>query len=818
MNDLRFALRTLRKNPGFALVAILSLALGTGANTAIFSLMDAVMLRMLPVSHPEELIFAGTKAVQIGAVRVSEDITVSSFEYIQRETRTLTSITAVLPEAETAIGVDGVTDRSRLNAVSQNCFSTLGVNALLGRVLEPGDAHPGGRVAVLTYSYWQRRFGGDPGVLGRTIAINTVPFTVAGVTGREFYGISARSPADVIIPAETLPQVTAGAISSTPRKPDQAVGTVIGRLKAGVTKEQAQAELTALLREALLQNAGVSPARFQAISNITVEIKPASEAFQSLRNQFAAPLQVLMAVVGIVLLIACANLANLLLAKAAGRQREIAIRMSLGSSRWRIVRQLLTESALLAGAGGALGFVFAVWARDAIIAAVAIPEAALGWNYRVIAFTAATCLLSALIFGTMPALRAASLDFSAALKGSGTRVTGRFTAGRVLVAAQTALSLALLTGAGLFLNTFRNLDHIDIGYARKDALLVTIDPALAGYRGARLMELYQQSVDTIARIPGVQSVSHMRDRLMTGRLSMNGISVPGYTPKSGEDMTHMWVIANSVGPRFIEAAGMRLIAGRDFTERDNQHSAKVAVINETMARHYFGGANPIGRKISNGPGEPLMEIVGVVGDLKYFALREDRQDVMFTPALQESEASKRATLVVRTSIEPSRVAPAVRSAIRSLDAAIPMYDVITVDQQVEKTLSLQRLLAVLSTFFGGLALLLAAIGLYGVLSYTVSRRTSEIGIRMALGARPRSVLRMILQETAHLIFAGVAMGVALALAGTRLVKNMLFGVSATDVPTITAACVVLLAFALLAAFIPARRASRVDPMVALRHE
>lgn len=283
-------------------------------------------------------------------------------------------------------------------------------------------------------------------------------------------------------------------------------------------------------------------------------------------------------------------------------------------------------------------------------------------------------------------------------------------------------------------------------------------------------------------------------------------------------MTHMWVIANSVGPRFIEAAGMRLIAGRDFTERDNQHSAKVAVINETMARHYFGGANPIGRKISNGPGEPLMEIVGVVGDLKYFALREDRQDVMFTPALQESEASKRATLVVRTSIEPSRVAPAVRSAIRSLDAAIPMYDVITVDQQVEKTLSLQRLLAVLSTFFGGLALLLAAIGLYGVLSYTVSRRTSEIGIRMALGARPRSVLRMILQETAHLIFAGVAMGVALALAGTRLVKNMLFGVSATDVPTITAACVVLLAVALLAAFIPARRASRVDPMVALRHE
>jgi predicted permease len=819
MNELRFALRTLRNNPGFALVAILSLALGTGANTAIFSLIDAVMLRMLPVSHPEELIFVGTNAVQMGAVRLSESITVSSLEYLQRETKSLASIGAVVSQAETAITMAGQTERSTVNAVSPNYFSALGVNAFLGRVLEPGDGKPGGRVALLSYAYWQRRFGGDPGILGRTIAINTVPFTIAGVTPREFYGISARTPADVMIPAATLPQVDAAAISAEFPKPDKAAGTVIGRLKPGVSLAQAEAELTTLLRQALTQNAGISPARIQAITKISVEAKPASEALQSLRNQFSAPLEVLMTVVAIVLLIACANIANLLLAKAAGRQREIAIRMSLGSSRGRVVRQLLTESLLLAAAGGALGLLFAIWARDALIAAVGVADAALAWNYRVIAFTAATCLASAVIFGTMPALRATALDFATAFKGaSGARGSGRFTVGRALVAAQVALSLALLMGAGLFLNTFRNLDRIDIGYARKDALLVTVDPQVAGYRGARLAELYREVLDEVAKIPGVRSVSRMRDRLMTGRLMMDSVFVPGYTPKSGEDINRMFVIANSVGPHFIATSGMRLLAGRDFAESDDLRSPKVAVINETMAHHFFEGGNAVGHQFANGPGEPLVEIIGIVGDLKYFAVREGKQDVMFLPALQGSDASSRATLVLRTSIEPSRIASAVRAAIRAIDASIPVYDLITVDQQVDKTLSLQRLLAWLSIFFGGLALLLAAIGLYGVLSYTVAQRTGEIGIRMALGAQPRTVLRMILGETARLIVAGVALGVVLALAGARLVKSMLFGVSDTDPASLAAAAAILLTFAFVAACLPARRASRVDPMVALRNE
>ncbi|HWZ31040.1 MAG TPA: ABC transporter permease [Bryobacteraceae bacterium] len=819
MHDLRFALRKLRKNPAFALVAILSLALGTGANTAIFSLIDAVMLRMLPVSHPEQLVFVNTNAVQMGSVRVSESIRVASLDYIAQHATNLSGIAASQLDGKIGIGVDGQTDRAAASFVSPAYYSVLGVNPLMGRTLTADDAQPGGRVAVLSYAYWQRRMGGSPTVLGRQITVNSVPFVIVGVTPREFYGVSADDSSDITVPFATLPQVTAGKISSESPKLDDATGLVFARLKNGVTLQQAAAELTPLLRQSLLQSGGETPARFQAVSKLRVDLTPGSQGLSHVRNRFSEPLKVLMAVVAIVLLIACANIANLLLAKSSARQREIAIRMSLGSSRWRLVRQLLTESLLLAIGGGALGLLFAVWARDAIVRAAAVPDIPFTWDLRVIGFTAGVCLLNALLFGTMPALRATSFDFATALKSSRTgRTAGRLTLGRVLVAAQVALSLALLVGAGLFLGTFRNLDRVDLGYARKDALLIAVDPHLAGYRGVRIAEFYKQALDRVATAPGVRSVSLMRDRLMSGNITMSGVFVPGYTPKNGEDPQHIWVISNSVGSGFFQTAGMQFLNGRDFTDQDNEHGTKVAVVNETMARHFFDTPNAVGRQVSEGPGEPAIEIVGVVRDLKYFGVREGKQDVMFTPAGQYADAPNHATLLIRTTAEPSIVVSTVRAAIRAIDPALPVYDVITVDQQVEKTLVLQRLLAILSVFFGALALTLAAIGLYGVLSYGIAQRTGEIGIRMALGARPAMVLRMILGETARVVLAGVLVGIALALSGARLVRSMLFGVTPADATSLTAAAVLLLAAALVAAFLPARRASHVDPMVALRHE
>jgi predicted permease len=592
-------------------------------------------------------------------------------------------------------------------------------------------------------------------------------------------------------------------------------------LKPGVNPAQAASELSALMRQAAMEDAGTNPTadRMQAIAKLGVELKPASQGTPFSRNQFDLPLKVLMGVVAVVMLIACANIANLLLAKSAARQREIAIRLSLGSTRWRLIRQLLTECAVLAAAGGALGLVFALWARDAIIRGAGVPNAGFEWNYRVFAFTAGVCLLNALLFGIAPALRATGIDFAAALKSSriGSAV-GRLTLGRALVAVQVALSLALVAGAGLFLSTFRNLDSVDLGYARDHALLVTIDPYLAGYRGTRIGEIYDQATQRIAALPGVRSVSTMRDRLMSGYLNMSNVSVPGYTPKRGEDPQNMWTIENLAGPHFFANAGMKLAAGRDFTEQDNQFSQHVAVINESMAQHFFGSENPIGRQFTAGRNTPPLEIVGVVHDIKYFNVQESKMDVFFTPSAQRAQAPLRVTLLVRSWGEPAALAGAVRAAIRGIDPSIPIYDVVTMDEQVRARLALERLLAVLSTFFGALALTLAAVGLYGVLSYGVSQRTSEIGIRMALGAQPRRLLAMILSETATLVIAGAAAGVGVAIGGARLVKQMLYGVTPTDKTTLAAAAGILLLAALVAALLPARRASRVDPMIALRHE
>jgi predicted permease len=816
----------LLKSPGFAAVAIISLALGIGANTAIFSLIDAVMLRMLPVSHPEQLMFVNTNAVQSGSIRISRSITNGALDEMQKRATTVAGLCSFSMATKFNVTWNGQADLAAGEFVSGNYFGMLGVPALLGRTLSANDDQPDSRIAVISFGYWQRRFGGDPGVIGRAITVNNVPFTIGAVTPREFYGTSIDASTDISMPEATLTQVQAGQISSKRPKASDSAGTVFARMKPGVPVKEAAAELGVIYRQVALEEAssGNSPGDAEeqmAIQKSWIELNPASQGLSRIRSQFSEPLKVLMVVVALVMLIACANIANLLLAKASARQREIAIRLSLGSTRSRLVRQFLTESLLLAALGAALGVVFAMWARDGIIylagtqAGATIPS---GWNLRVLGFTAAICLANALLFGIAPALRATGIDFAEALKsGRSGRMAGRLPLARILVAAQVSLSLALLVGAALFLGTFRNLDRVDLGYDRDHELLLTLDPASAGYKGAAATAVYDQVLERVASIPGVRSTALMQQRLMTGQIMMNGIFVPGYTLQKGEDARNLWVISNHVSARFFAISGMHLVAGRDFSERDSAGAPKVAVINQTMAQHYFGDKDPIGQQVGWDRKEPPMTVVGVIHDIKIFGMQESKQDEMFTPVLQ-SESMGEATLVVRTTVDPVRVAGDARSAIRAVDPKLPVFDVITMDRQVENTLTQERLLAILASAFGVLALGLAAIGLYGVLSYGVTQRTGEIGVRMALGAQPVGIVKLILGETSRLVLAGIAIGVGVAIAGGRAIKSMLYGVTPAEPWSIGIAVAILASVALVAGIIPARRASRVDPMVALRNE
>jgi predicted permease len=819
--DLKFATRMLFKNPGFALVAIISLALGIGANTAIFSLIDAVMLRMLPVAHPEQLMFVQTNSVRSGSVRISLSISNAAVKEMQARATSIAGVTSFDMERKLNIAVDGQAELGSGYFVAGNYYSLLGLPAVIGRTIGTSDDQPDGRVALLGFGYWQRRFGGDPAVIGRAVTVNNVPFTVIGVTPREFYGISSDVPAEIMMPAQTLTQVKAGRMSSDPLKPEASASDVIVRTKPGVDIRQVTAELSGIFKQAMIANAGSDTGQIASIQKSWVELSPASQGISSARNRFSEPLKVLMVVVAMVMLIACANIANLLLAKASARQREVAIRLSLGSTRWRLVRQLLTESLLLAVLGGIVGLVVAAWARDGIVYFATTRDGATipaAWNLRVFGFTAGICLLNALLFGIAPALRATGVDFAATMKtGRSGRIAGRLPLARILVAAQICLSLALLVGASLFIGTFRNLDRADIGYDRDHELLVTLDPALAGYTGARNREVWGQMLERVGEISGVRSVSLMQSRLMSGNIMLSGVSVPGYTPQKGEDPRNFWVFSTQVGPRFLAISGMRLASGRDFTERDDANGTKVALINQTMAKHFFRDRDPLGHLISFGQKQTPLTVIGVVRDFKTFSTREDRMDAVFTPYLQ-AESLPNATMLVRTTGEPSRIAADVRSAIHAVDPNIPQYDVSTMDRQVENTLSQERLLAMLATTFGLLALGLAAIGLYGVLSYGVTQRTGEIGLRMALGAQRSSILRLILSETARLVAIGLVVGIGVSIAAGRAIKSLLYGVTPADGWSIGIAVAILTAVALVAGFLPARRASRVDPMVALRHE
>jgi predicted permease len=830
--DMRYGLRMLLKTPGFTLAAALSLALGIGANTAIFSLIDAVLLRSLPVREPEKLVLFG-RGRYGGATNAFPDRSWDHFSYpfyreMRQRNEVFSDVGATLSMSWTVHGAvntngaNGEMARINVQPVSGSYFSTLGVNAGLGRVFTDADdqvagAHP---VAVISHAWWESRLGADPAAVGKTVTIDKIAYTIIGVAPEEFFGTMVGQAPDMWIPLAMEAQLPPGHWNRREDTEWQSL-FLIARLKNGVSSEQANGAVNLFFKQSLQERAGAqaSTERLQNIQRAHIELTPAGRGLSWLRGEFSLSLQILMAVVGAVLLIACANVANLLLARAAARQKEFAVRLALGAGRTRLIRQLLTESVLLAGLGGAAGIVLAWWgSRMLLLMASAGPNALpldVTPNARVLGFTLLASLLSALIFGMAPALCAARIKPISSLKsGKGAaQSTSRGRFGKALVVAQVALSLLLLVGAGLFVRTLINLQNRPSGYNQQNAMLFRIGSDATAYKGAQLSALLREVEEKVRAIPGVQSAS------FSLLVFQGGWSSPVFTRDENlpaGQSRQVW--NNKVGPDFFTAMGIPLLEGRVFGPQDTEKSQQVAVISETMARRFFPNSSPIGKRFGRGGPENSgqFEIIGVVKDAKYESLTEEWRPIAYYPYSQGSEALDK--FVVRFTGAPATVIPQVRQAVKQVNRNLPIDEVVSLSEHIGRSLTRQKLVARLATFFSLLALLLACIGLYGVLSYTVARRTNEIGIRMALGAQRRAVLWLVLRESMSLVCAGAVIGLVASLAATQTASTLLFGVEPNDRPTIAAATLLLLAVAALAGYLPARRAARVDPMAALRDE
>ncbi|HZS07511.1 MAG TPA: ABC transporter permease [Blastocatellia bacterium] len=822
--DVHYGVRMLRRSPGFTLVAVLTLALGIGANTAIFSLVDAVLLRMLPVSRPERLVMFGYPDGEVKGFTFPYPM----FEQFRDRSRAFSGMFAITEIDRSNVMVNGEGGGREpvpvhVELVSGSYFSVLGAGAVLGRALTPDDDRtPGGHpVAVISAGYWKRRFAEAPDAVGRTLTINQTTCTIIGVTPPGFYGEKIGHPADVWIPIAMQSEVVPERPGLLTRQRGSGGVRIVARLRQGMTLAQSRADTGALFRQLRLEQAGPNPPPdvIKDIADYPLELRPEGRGYALERAYFGKPLLILTTIVGLVLLIACANLATLLLARGEARQKEIATRMALGAGRWRVVRQLLTESILLASLGGAAGLLFAVWTTEGLLKVVASGTTPLlleaSPDARILGFTAAVCLTAGILFGLLPALRATRVPLVAALRGAGSSSLasgrGRVGPGRILVVVQVALALVLLVGAGLFTGTLRNLKSQDIGFDRERVLLIRTDPGQTGRRGAQFVPLYEAVEQRIGRLPGVSSASVSSRGLLGSNDYGSPIILDGQTRP--DDVP--WDL---VAPGFFETVGMRLIAGRDFSPGDNETAPRVAIVNESFARHYFGNQNPVGHHLET-RGRGLAEIIGVVRDAKYNSLREQNVKMIYRPWRQDAaHLWNEMCVVVRTLADPAAVAANVRRELGDIDPTLPVLSTDTVEAQMGRTLVQERLIATLSGLFGLLALVLSSVGLYGIVSCGVTRRTHEIGIRLALGATPGGMLRMVLRESLLLVPAGIAVGVPAALGVTRPVAGLLFGVRATDPATISLAVLVMLAITFVAGCIPARRATRVDPMIALRHE
>lgn len=832
--DVRYGFRGLLKRKGFAAIAVLTLALGIGANTAIFTLVNAVMLRSLPVDKPEELVLfsdmtsEGTSLNDSPRTGVWQRFSFASYEYFRDHNQSFQDL-AALRSGISRLSVRqtdsqaAAAARAQGHLVSGNYFSVLGTRAMRGRVLTPEDDKAGAQpAAVISHQYWEKELNSDPATVGKSFIINGTNFTVVGITPLEFFGERVRQPPDFWIPLSFHPQIE---LRKSFLEDKQAYFLmIVGRLKPGVTMDQANANVNLALQQFLVQEAGsqLTEERQKGIQNTYVTLVEGKGGISGLRRLYSKPLHTLMAIVGMVLLIACANVGSLLLSRAAARKSEISLRLALGATRWRIIRQLLTESMLLAVVGGVCGVLLAQWGVVVLVKLVAEGSPL---NTRpdvgVLLFTAGVSILAGLLFGLVPAIQASRTNLSAAIKERTRTRSGfmRFSLSSLMVVLQVGLSMVLLTGAGLFGRSLVKLQNEDVGFDRYNLLLVGIDPRLAGYKPAELPALYQQLLDRVGSVPQVKSVSMATYAPLSGSFRSSSINVPGYTPRPGEDMTVEDIMT---GPKYAEVMGVPLLRGREIEVRDTVSSSPVAVVNSTFAEHFFKDQNPIGRTISfdedSADAAPL-EIVGVVDDMKQGDAREKPRPAVYRPILQVGdESAYMVTLHVRTASDPSPITPSVRQMINQIDDKLPIFSVETMQDQLRDNLSQERLIAQLVSFFGALALILACIGLYGVMAHGVVRRTNEIGIRMALGARGGNIAWMILRETLYLVLAGVVIGVPAALIGARLISAQLFGMSPTDPVTLVGAAIVLGLVALLAGYLPARRASRVNPLNALRYE
>jgi predicted permease len=820
--DLRFGARMLLKNPGVTLITVLTLALGIGANTAIFSLVNAVLLKTLPVSEPEQLVIVATGAPG----RQSSPASGFSYPLFKELRDKQSSFSGIFARAVilVSLSASGQAERVVCEEVSGNFFSVLGVPPLLGRVFTEADdqtpgAHP---VAVISHHFWQGRLAADPNIVGKTIHLNGYPFTVIGVTRPGFYGVEVGVGPDVRIP---LMMDGFGRKTTIFEQRANSWLEVMARLKPGVSLQQAEAAtdvIYQIARETDVRQVTGEDATSRNFRAQRIRLLSAAHGASSLTHRFSQPLKILMYVVGIVLLIACLNVANLLLARAVARRKEMATRLALGAGRFRLVRQLLTESLLLAVSGGLLGLLFARWGTDVLLRFLPqgfVTTLDVKLDLRVLGFTLGGSLLTGLLFGLAPAVQSTRSDLLPALKAETTALTGgkrRWELRRLFVILQVALSLLLLVVAGLFGGSLRNLKALTAEYQTDQVLLLSFDPGQKGYNREQIRNFYAQLLEQAQTLPGVKQASIMRNRLFSGEFRRFGIEVEGYQLKPGEAML---ALVNMVEPKFFETMGLSLLGGRDFTLQDNENGPRVAIINEAVARRYFGGQAPsalLGRKITLEDYKNL-EIVGVMRDAKYRNLREEVQPTVYLPLRQTSQVSSR-TLCVRSDGDPMALLPALRRLAQALDKDLPIFDAMTYTEQVNRSLILERLVATLSGFFGASALLLAAIGLYGVLAYSVARRTREIGIRMALGAQPDKVFRLVMMETLGLVLIGIVVGLGAALATTRFVSGLLYGLTPTDPATLSLAVLVLVIVAALAGYLPARRAARVDPLVALRCE
>ena len=874
--DVRFAVRMLRKSPGFTAVAVLTLALGIGANTAIFSLIDAVMLRSLPVRKPNQLVIMQWRARQIsfdgeyssfgdcGESGISGpsgcSFPLPIFRQFHSQANAFSGVTAFAGPAALDLTGNGPATIVGGEIVSGDFFSVLGVNAFIGRTLEPMDDSPSASpAAVLSYAYWQSAFGGSKSVIARTIQLNGVPFTIVGVAEPSFTNLSPGKSQDLWLTIEMVPRLNIDWGQKIHGMTNWWLA-VIARLKPSVSLAQAQAAATLIFRDQVLND----PKTFSKVSEPKVLLTRAQEGLVGERGELSKVLYILFSAVGIILLIACANIAGLLLSRGAARQKEIAVRLALGAGRAKIVRQLLTESILLSSLGGIFGITLAYWGVKALTTLLAGGAGAhfpyiVAPDWRVLTFALGICLLTGIFFGLGPAFRATRVNLTPALKESASTIPGsavrnpRFHLGSALVIAQVALSVVVLAGAGLLVRTLKNLRDINPGFDTGNVLLFAVDPTLLGYNDPQMENLYADLRQRLAALPGVTSVSNSSEALLDGSQWTEAIHFAD-DPEKGGFNTDML----AAGPEFFTTMRIPLLEGRMFTPADFEQAAQASaaaatpaqsgkpegssgtpnsqppaapvsvLVNKAFVQRYYANENPLGKRVWYGGGNSgssggafgghynlakLWQIAGIVGDTKYDKLRKKIQPMVYIPF-----TSGGSYFEVRTASDPRALIAAVRSAAAKIDGKLPLTHMRTQIQVIDRQLSQERLVAQVSGFFALLALALSCIGLYGLLAYEISRRTREIGIRIALGAQRREVLRLVVGRGILLALFGVAVGIGAALGVTRFLASMLYGVRATDIPTFAVVIALLLIVALAACWIPARRAMKVDPMIALRHE